>query len=142
MPTVELPPATPSTAHVTVLEPLTVAVNCCVWVVVTTAAWVGLTLTLPTLPMPLELAPPHPARRSVARRHGNNIAYDLLRIWNPPMVRGDNLGADEFFHRAFVDDGHAQFLCLIELGACFFACYHVVGFFADGAGYFASGVFD
>jgi hypothetical protein len=49
VPTVEFPPTVPSTLQFTLelpMFPVTVAVNCCVWVVVTTAANEGVTLTV------------------------------------------------------------------------------------------------
>src|SRR5882757_7387532 len=91
VPAVALPPAVPSTVHVTaVFEPVTTAVNCCVWLVTTTAACLGLTLTPAPAPPPL-LLPPHAANHRVASRQGRIVRTDLLPILEDPpfQQRGD-----------------------------------------------------
>src|SRR5882757_4202476 len=78
VPTVALPLAVPSTVHVTaVLEPVTLAVNCCVWLVTTTAACFGLMLR----PAP---PPPQAVNHKVASRQGKIVRADLLRILEDP----------------------------------------------------------
>src|SRR5882724_202593 len=86
VPTVALPPAVPSTVHVTAeLEPVTVAVNCCVWLVATTAACFGLMLKpAPPPPPPLLLPPPQAVNHTVASRQGKIVRADLLRILEDP----------------------------------------------------------
>lgn len=71
MPTVELPPATPLTLHVTALDamPETAAENCCGWAM-STVALDGWTVTVTAEGSPVDgpEVRPHPAREMKAPR--------------------------------------------------------------------------